>query len=202
MATVTKRWTVEEVRSLPDDGQRYEVVDGELLVTPTQTWRHQDAAKQLFVCLHSYLDAHQVGDVWFAPADVEYGSATMVEPDLFVVPLVGGRRARRWEDVGRLLVAVEILSPSSARADRTVKRRLYQREGVPEYWIVDVDARLIERWRPEDERPEILADRLTWAPDGAAVPFTVDPGILRRGRRAVARHRWTTVYVAPSRRTL
>ena len=69
--------------------------------------------------------------------------------------------------MGRLILAVEILSPVTARADRIVKRRLYQGEGVPEYWIVDVDARLVERWRPGDERPEIVTDRLEWRPDPA-----------------------------------
>ena len=55
-----------------------------------------------------------------------------------------------------------------------MKRRLYQREGVPEYWIVDVDARLVERWRPGDERPEILTTRLTWRPDPAAPALEID----------------------------
>lgn len=95
-----------------------------------------------------------------APADVEFNHDRMVEPDLFVVPLLDGRVPRTWEEAGRLLLAVEILSPSTARADRTVKRRLYQSEGIPEYWIVDVDARLMELWRPDDDRPEILIERL------------------------------------------
>ncbi len=64
----------------------------------------------------------------------------------------------------KLLLAVEILSPSSQRADRTVKRRLFQRERVPEYWIVDIDARLVSRWRPDDTRPEEIDGRLEWAP--------------------------------------
>ncbi len=98
----------------------------------------------------------------------------MVEPDLFVVPLVDGREPRTWEEAGRLLLAVEILSPSTARADRQVKRRLYQREAVPEYWIVDVDARLVERWRPEDTRPEILSERLLWQPDTAHPALEMD----------------------------
>jgi Uma2 family endonuclease len=59
------------------------------------------------------------------------------------------------------------LSPSTARFDRTVKRPFYQRVGVPEYWIVDLDARLVERWRPSDERPEIIIGKLAWRPDGA-----------------------------------
>jgi Uma2 family endonuclease len=73
-----------------------------------------------------------------------------------------------------LLLAVEVLSPSTGRADRQAKRRLYQRQRVPEYWIVDVDARLIERWRPADERPEILTERLAWHPDAAHPPLEID----------------------------
>ena len=174
MAAATIRWTAAMVRALPDDGNRYEVVDGELLVTPAPTWRHQAASRALFLQLHPYLVAHAIGEVIYAPADVEFADDRMVEPDLFVVPLVGGRAPRTWEEAGRLLLAVEILSPGTARADRLVKRRLYQREGVPEYWIVDVDARLVERWQPGDERPEILTARLAWRPDPAVPAFEVD----------------------------
>ena len=69
---------------------------------------------------------------------------------------------------------VEILSLTTAHADRHVKRRLYQRERVPEYWIVDVDARLVERWRPEDERPEIVAERLAWQPESTIPALMID----------------------------
>jgi len=174
MATPQKLWTVEEVHALPEDGNRYEVVDGELLVTPAPSWRHGTASKLLLVRLHAYATEQGVGDVYHAPADVPYGPRTAVQPDLFAVPLVGGRRPRTWEEAGRLLLAVEVLSPRSARADRIVKRRLYQREGVPEYWIVDVDARLVERWRPEDERPELLAETIEWRPDPARPPLVID----------------------------
>lgn len=167
MAAATTHWTADMVRALPDDGNRYEVVDGELLVSPGPSWQHQRAATELFLRLHPYVKANAAGYVMLAPADVEFHYDRMVEPDLFVVPLVDGQVPRTWEEVGRLLLAIEILSPSTARADRTVKRRLYQDEGVPEYWIVDVDARLVERWRPEDERPEILTERLEWRPDAA-----------------------------------
>lgn len=114
------------------------------------------------------------GHAMIAPADVEFDAERMVEPDVFVVPLFEGRRPHRWEEAGRLLLAVEILSPSTARADRQVKRRLYQQQGVPEYWIVDVDARLIERWRPADERPEILDHEIAWQPDPATPPLVID----------------------------
>lgn len=173
MAATTK-WTADMVRALPNDGNRYEVIDGELFVTPAPSWDHQEAAAELFTRLREYLRSTGTGHAMIAPADVEFDAERMVEPDVFVVPLVEGRRPHRWEEAGRLLLAVEILSPSTARADRQVKRRLYQQQGVPEYWIVDVDARLIERWRPEDTRPEILDQQLTWQPDPAAPPLVID----------------------------
>jgi len=79
-----------------------------------------------------------------------------------------------WSEISGLLLAVEVLSPWTARADRLVKRRLYQRERVGEYWIVDLDARVVERWRPDDDRPEIIMDRLTWYPMPQATPFALD----------------------------
>jgi Uma2 family endonuclease len=173
-ASSTKLWTVDEVHALPDDGNRYEVVDGELFVSPAPTWQHGRAVRQLYLRMAAYIGGQPVADVILAPADVTYGPRTVVQPDLFAVPLVGGRAPRTWAEAGRLLLAVEVLSPGTARADRHVKRRLYQREGVPEYWIVDVDARLVERWRPEDERPEILVETLDWRPDAAHPPLVVD----------------------------
>jgi Uma2 family endonuclease len=79
------------------------------------------------------------------------------------------REARSWKDIGHLLLVVEVLAPATARYDRGIKRRHYQAAGVPEYWVVDPDAQLIERWRPEDERPEIIRERMTWHPDGASM---------------------------------
>lgn len=114
----------------------------------------------------------------FSPADIEFDPRTLVQPDIFVAPFVGGRRPRNWPEIHELLLAVEVLSPSTARADRQVKRRRYQRQGVPEYWIVDLDARLVERWRPEDERPEILEGRLVWHPSSAPESLTLDLAAL------------------------
>ena len=76
--------------------------------------------------------------------------------------------------MGTLLLAAEVISPSSARGDRVDKREAYQRNGVPEYWIVDAAARVVERWHPSDERPEIISDRLIWTPAGATEPFVLD----------------------------
>ena len=84
------------------------------------------------------------------------------------------RRAPIEDPVTRVLVAVEVLSPSSARYDKVVKRRLYQQVGLSEYWLVDPDARTVERWQPNDERPEILEDKLIWQPAEVQEPFVLD----------------------------
>ena len=167
-------WTVDMVRALPDDGKRYEVIDGELFVTPAPTWSHQRAAGTLFRLVAPYVTEQAIGDAIIAPAEVLTAEHVKVEPDVFVVPLVEGRKPASWEEARKLLLVIEVLSPSTARADRHVKRRLYQRERVPEYWIVDVDARLVERWRPADERPEIVAEQLEWKPDPSHPPLIID----------------------------
>ena len=174
MPETLERWTAARVRELPEDGRRYEVVDGALLVTPAPTFDHQRAVAALHLALHPYLAGTGIGEVVISPADIEFDPATLVQPDVFVVPLEGGRRPKRWSDIRHLLLAIEVLSPSTARADRTVKRRRYQRAGVPEYWIVDLEARLVERWRPGDERPEHVTERLEWRPDQTSRVFTLD----------------------------
>lgn len=174
MPQAAERWTAERVRALPSDGNRYEVIAGELFVTPAPSFDHQDAIVRFLIPLREYHERIGVGCAAFSPADIEFDDETLVQPDLFVVPLIGGRRPRRWSDITGLLLAVEVLSPSTARADRTVKRRLFQRAGVPEYWIVDVEARLVERWRPGDARPEIVTDALAWQPDPAHEPLVIE----------------------------
>ena len=174
MAHSSGGWTAEMVRALPDDGNRYEVVGGQLLVTPAPVWRHQLALGRLYRALDQYVREHSLGEAIFAPADIEFDERNLVEPDLFVVPLVQGAVPRDWLEAGRLLLTVEVLSPTTARRDRFIKRRLYQARGVPEYWIVDLDARLIERWMPDQERPDVLAGRITWQPDPRLTPFELD----------------------------
>jgi len=167
-------WTVDMVHALPDDGRRYEVIDGELFVTPSPSFDHQGAVVCFAGILRAYLTTHRVGYVRTAPGDVEFGSRALVQPDVFVLPRSEGKRPKTWKAAGRPMLAIEVLSPRSAHADRLRKRKLYQNQGVPEYWIVDLDARVIERWRPGDERPEIVSERIEWAPEGAADPMTIE----------------------------
>jgi Uma2 family endonuclease len=165
-------WTLEDFQALPEDGKRYEIIDGVLYVTPSPGYAHQDALLALAFRLRPYLEAVGVGWVRVAPSDVIFTRRTVVEPDLYVAPLVGGRRPRTVEGT-RLLLAIEILSPGTASRDRGVKRRLYQ-DHADEYWIVDLEARHIERWRPGDAQPEVLTALMTWRPARAGEAFTLD----------------------------
>ncbi len=156
--------TVAQLDEMPDDGRRYEIVDGELFVTPAPSGRHQDAVLELAALLRPY--ARSCGlNVRIAPTDVQFSTSTLVQPDLIVLPAMpDGRRAPEFTDVGRLVLAVEVLSPGTAWQDRGKKRALYQREEVPEYWIVDVDARLVERWRLGVDAAERCDGRMLWQP--------------------------------------
>ena len=88
------------------------------------------------------------------------------------------QRIRQWSDIGGLRLAIEVLSPSTAKWDRGLKRVFFQRAGADEYWIVDPDARLVERWRPADRRPEVIRDVLRWSPRQALAPLEIDLSAL------------------------
>jgi Uma2 family endonuclease len=179
--TSRRDWTVEELALIPDDGNRYEIVDGELLVTPAPSWTHQGAVGDLFELLQPYSRVLGLLCV-FAPADVPLSRTTVVEPDLFVVPLRhDGSRPREFSEARHLELAVEVLSPSTARADRHVKRAAYLKHGVPDYWIVDTANRFVERWRPGDDAPEVLVDTFPWQPVTDVPPLVIDlPAYFRR----------------------
>lgn len=165
--------TVAEVNALPDDDNRYEVVDGGLFVTPAPSEMHQDALAELLVRVKPYADTLKL-HVFVAPTAVTFSARRDVQPDLLVLPTLDGQRVRAFRDVRKLALAVEVRSPSTTRADRYVKRRLFASEGVPDYWIVDPAMRLVERWRPGGEDPEVVLDTLAWHPVGDAQPLTID----------------------------
>ena len=177
MPAVNRRWTARDVRALrestPLATPRYELVDGELLVTPAPRLRHQEAVARLLVLLRAYLEVEPVGHALHSPADVKLEPEFLSQPDVFVMPADEWKRVRAERIVNKLLVAVEVLSQSSAGHDRVRKRPAYQRN-VSEYWIVDLDARVVERWQPNDERPAILSETLEWLPTGAQAPFRID----------------------------
>ena len=171
---VSTRWTAEMARGLPEDGKRYEVLDGELFVTPSPTWDHQTVLDLFHALLRPYVRSHRLGWLRWSPADIEFSPTRLVQPDLFVVRRRPEGMPRSWTEVKSLLLAIEALSPSTAAIDRVKKRLIYQDEGVDEYWIVDAQARLVERWRPGDARPEIINDTLEWQPQVGLEPLQID----------------------------
>lgn len=171
-------WTVERALALPEDGNRYEVLDGALFVTPAPSWGHQSVLDALHAKLRDYVRENHLGWTRWSPADIVFSPRRLLQPDLFVVPTREDGPPRAWSDVKSLLLVIEVLSPSTARSDRHHKRLIYQSEGVPEYWIIDGDARIVERWRPGDERPEIVHDSLIWRPRAELAPLEIDLSVL------------------------
>jgi Uma2 family endonuclease len=183
MPAFARRWTADEVRDLTDEsrpGPRYELIDGELLVTPSPRPVHQIAAVELARRLADYVEAEGLGLTLMPPADLELDPGTIVQPDVFVVPAADAAPLYDWRQVRALLLAVEIISPSTARQDRETKRAFFQRAGVPEYWVVDLDARRVERWQPDDEQPEIAREWLEWRPLESEAPFRLDLTVFFR----------------------
>ena len=172
-------YTADQVRALPEDGNRYEVVHGEILVTPAPRLLHQELVGRLLVGLRRYLETEPAGHALLAPADISWGPDTLVQPDVFVVPLEQAR-SLDWSRIEDLLLVAEVLSPSTARADRFTKRIEYQRRRVPVYWIVDPDERRVEVWAPDDTTPRFERERLRWHPAGATRPFELDLQTLFR----------------------
>ena len=165
-------YTADMVRAMPDDGNRYETVHGELLVTPSPRLWHQEIVGRLYVEIRHYLEDQPIGHLFQSPADISWGDDTLVQPDLFVADL-DQARTLDWREVKTLLLVIEVLSPSTARYDRFTKRRLYQEVEIPNYWIVDPDQRLVELWTPSKGLPDVESREVTWHPEGAGNPFTL-----------------------------
>jgi Uma2 family endonuclease len=172
--------TYKDYAALPDDGRRYQILDGELCVTPAPNRLHQKVSANLCAALHAHVRQHALGEVYAAPTDVILADTTIVQPDvLFIANDRFGVRSDRGIE-GAPTLAVEILSPSTAETDRHRKLRLYARFGIPWYWIVDPDARVVEVYRLEGAR-YALASRHAGGDTFAAEPFaglTLTPDAL------------------------
>jgi Uma2 family endonuclease len=167
-------WTASMVRALPADGNKYELVYGELLVTPAPRVLHEIVVARLTFALTEYARRYSVGFVFGVPGDITWGREdVLVQPDVFVAS-VEEVRTLDWERVRELSLVAEVLSPSSLKHDRFTKRRRYQDARVPLYWILDPDAREVEVWTPDDAFPGVERERIEWHPAGAAEPLTLE----------------------------
>src|SRR5688572_6900462 len=148
VARAVKKWTLAELHRLPDDGNKYELVRGELFVTPPPTDAHETIAARLTRLLDPYVAEHGLGLVYHPRAVVRVRPDTEVEPDLMV------RQPQRrpnatWTSAPLPILIVEIASDSTRRRDNVYKRGAYIAVGIPEYWIVDGDTRTIRVVRPD-----------------------------------------------------
>ena len=168
-------WTVDMLDALPDDGNRYEIIDGELFVTPSPAGVHQFVVLALAARLRAYVHAGSVARVVISPSDVRRPDRkrNRVQPDVFVIKLRDGRYPPDPFELADVLLAIEVVSPGNPQYDYQTKRVLYLGSGVPEYWIVDPMARTIARWRSAADRGELQVDRIEWQPAGVDAPFVI-----------------------------
>jgi Uma2 family endonuclease len=172
-------WTYADYARLPDDGNHYEVLDGELLVTPSPSPLHQRIAFRLAMAIDAYVERHGLGVV-IPDVDLLFVSGQFLRPDLLVVP----ERSRegitnRGVETAPLLV-VEILSPTSAAIDRVKKPARCGDFGIPEYWVLDPEEHCAWVWRFASgvAGPERTEGWLEWHPEGAPEPLALDLGAL------------------------
>ncbi len=132
-----RRLTAKDLAALPDDGNRYEIIGGQLFVSPSPTYRHQFVSMKLGNALDAYLTSTNAGTVIAAPMDVYLSEHDVVQPDLLVVLNARTDIIQDRGIAGAPDLVVEIVSPSSATTDYLRKSKLYERNGVQEYWIVD-----------------------------------------------------------------
>jgi Uma2 family endonuclease len=153
--------TYDDFLLFPDDGQRHELIDGQHFVTPSPSTPHQRVVGNLHFLLRTYLAERPIGEVFLAPFDVVFSTFDIVEPDLLYIS-----NDRRREILTPLNVrgtpdlVIEVGSPGTRRRDETIKRRLYERSGVGEYWVVDPELQVIRVYRRDGDvygRPEELS---------------------------------------------
>ena len=147
------RLTYDDFVRFPDDGKRHELIDGEHYVTASPNMRHQRILGRLYLLIGSWLEMHPIGEAFLSPFDVVFSDFDVVVPDLLY--LSSARAAKVLTPLharGTPELVIEIASPSTRKRDDTIKRRLYERVGVSEYWTVDPDADVVRVYKLENDR--------------------------------------------------
>lgn len=174
MPVQKRKYTVDDLDAMPEDGNRVEIIDGELFVTPPPIVHHQRAQMALIAQLVPFVRS-MGAELLAAPTGVRVSRFTQVEPDLLAVArMTDIDESTRYISMSRLLLAIEVLSPSTRTIDRDRKRRLYVSEGVREYWTVDTKKRIVEVWTAATETPRVLTETLRWQPLPDCDALTID----------------------------
>lgn len=177
MSFATRRyhWDYSDYARLPDDGNHYEVLDGELLVTPSPSPDHQNVMGRLYLLLEPYVARHRLGVV-IQDVDLLFQTGQFLRPDLLVVPEASRSGiTRRGIEVAPALV-IEILSPTSGGIDLVKKPARYGDFGIPEYWVLDPEDKSAWVWRFAGGTREVeqVRGRLEWSAPGAPEPLVID----------------------------
>ena len=156
------RLTYDDLAALPEDRFRHELIDGQHFMTPSPFTNHQRASARLFVAIHDNVERTSSGEVFYAPFDVVFSDYDVVEPDILYISNERSSIITEKNIQGAPDLVVEVLSPGTRRRDRTLKRDLYERFGVLEYWLVDPRSRSVTVYRRQDpkfgEPEELTAD--------------------------------------------
>ena len=171
MPAASKHWTLEELHSLPDDGNKYELIHGELFVTPAPTNDHETVLARLTDILGPYVRANGLGRIYHPRAVFRF-EGSEVEPDLMVraeAPGIGNE----WEKAPLPILIVEIFSPTTRRRDQTYKKDFYSEARIPEYWMIDPERQTLAVARP-GEAARAVAGTVVWRPAQASEPLTIE----------------------------
>jgi Uma2 family endonuclease len=145
--------TYEDFVLFPDDGKRHELIDGEHYVTASPLLRHQKILGRLHLIVGTWLETHPIGEMLLSPLDVVFSDVDVVVPDLLYMSNERASQVITPKHIrGAPELVVEIGSPSTRKRDETIKRRLYERSGVSEYWVVDPELDVVRVYRREGER--------------------------------------------------
>ena len=142
MSMPAKAWTLEELHRLPDDGNKYELIRGELFVTPPPSVDHEELLAHLSGILSEYVKNHGLGRVYHPRAVIRF-EGSEAEPDLMVRAVTSGVHGNAWEELPAPLLVIEVLSPTTRRRDLVNKREYYLDAGAGEYWVLDGERREI-----------------------------------------------------------
>ena len=142
--------TYEDLVALPEDGRRYEILDGDLVMTPTPPTRHQVVVANLATALYGYVKERGLGRVLLAPTDLILDEHSVVQPDILFIRAARRAIIKRHAVVGAPDLVVEVMSAATVERDRAAKPKLYARSGVEHYWIVDPDKNTLEAFLRDD----------------------------------------------------
>jgi Uma2 family endonuclease len=154
---ISTKFTYDDLQHMPPDRNRYEIIDGDLLVTPAPIPLHQRVVANLGSALHHFTRERLLGEVFFAPCDIVFSASTVLEPDLLFISrsrlhIIGEKNITGPPDL-----VVEVLSESTAHVDRELKPKQNAFYGVPEYWLIDPEEKTVEIFRLRESAYELAA---------------------------------------------